>query len=126
MQGPLGTSTPAKLVAAAFSALQQLELVKAHLTWKDLHALTSCSRLSSLHVAKCLLPAAAPATSPLVTLASLKELHVTGTSTSLARGLTQLISLCLHSDTETLLQLIKRVLDGMQQLQQLDLKGLDK
>jgi hypothetical protein len=125
LQGPLGTSTPTQLAATAFPALQHLELVQVSLEWEDLRALTSCSQLSSLHITKCVLPAAAPATNPLVTLASLKELHVTGTSTSLARGLTQLTSLCLHSDTETLLQLIKRVLDGMQQLQQLDLGGPD-
>jgi hypothetical protein len=71
------------------------------------------------------LPAAAPATNPLAALASLAELHVINTSSTIVQGVTQLNSLCMYSDTETLSQLIVRCLHGMQQLQQLDLSGSD-
>jgi hypothetical protein len=124
MQGPFGISLPVKLVAAAFPALQRLELGHVSLNWEDLHALTSCSQLSSLQMEMCALPATATATNPLAALASLKELHVAKTSSLVAKGLAQLTSLCLHSNTEFLSQLI-RSLDGMQQLQQLELHGSD-
>jgi hypothetical protein len=95
------------------------------LNWRDLHALACCSQLSSLHVHRCVLPATAPATHPLAALASLKELHVVETRSSLAQGLTQLTSVCMHSEAETLSQLARPRLDGMQQLQQVDLQGKD-
>jgi hypothetical protein len=113
-QGSLGTSTPARLVAAAFPALQRLELVRVFLSWEDLQALTYCSQLLCLVVGCAFLPAAAPATNPLAPLASLRELHVAETSSSLAQGLTQLTSLRLNSRTEALSQLIMQRLDGMQ------------
>jgi hypothetical protein len=123
-QGQVGTNTPARLVAAAFPALQRLELEYVSLNWKDLHALICCSQLSYLVVVGCSLPAAAPATNPLAALASLRELHaMDNTSSSIVRGLTQLISLRLCSRSETPLQLTTGRLDGMQQLQQLELRG---
>jgi hypothetical protein len=125
LQGPTGTSTPAKLISAAFPALQRLELVQLSLDWKDLHALTSCPQLSCLVLDTCTLPAAAPATNPLAALASLRELHVTETCSSIAQGLTQVTSLYLHSETDTLSQLVIHRLKGMLQLQQLELGGAD-
>jgi hypothetical protein len=61
----------------------------------------------------------------LASLASLEELHVVDISSSVAQGLTQLTSLCLHSCTDTLSDLLMHCLVGMQQLQQLELKGKD-
>jgi hypothetical protein len=116
---------PAKLVAAAFPSLQRLELVGVSLNWKDLQALTSCPQLSYLHVQRCALPAIAPATHPLAALASLKEVHVLWTSSTIVQGLTQLTSLCLCSTTDTL-QHILRSLEGLQQLQELTLMGKDR
>jgi hypothetical protein len=123
-QGPLGTSTPAKLIAAAFPALHRLELTMS-LKWKDLDALTSCSQLSCLCLSDCDLPATAPPTNPLASLASLKELHVFRTSSIIAQGLTQLTSLHVFSRTDTLSQHIMPCLNGMQHLQQLHLTGSD-
>jgi hypothetical protein len=125
LQGPTGTSTPAKLIAAAFPALQRLELLQVSLKWTDLHALTSCSQLSCLRVDNCAFPATAPAINPLAALASLRELHALQTNSFIAQGLTQLTSLCLHSETDTLSQLIMHRLGGMPQLQQLDLGSTD-
>jgi hypothetical protein len=125
MQGPLGTSTPAELAAAAFPALQRLDLEDVILDWEDLRALKSCSQLSFLRVVTCALPAKAPASSPLAALPSLRELHARWTSCTLAQGLTQLTSMHLHSRVDTLSHLITRCLQGLQQLQQLELFGSD-
>jgi hypothetical protein len=125
VQGSLRTSTPAKLAATAFPALQRVELEQVSLNWDDLHALAAFSQLSSLSVDGCALPETAPADNPLAAIASLKELHVTATSSLIARSLTQLTSLHLHSGTDHVSQLIMHRLNGMQQLQQLDLQGSD-
>jgi hypothetical protein len=117
------TATPAKLAAAAFPALQQPKLEDVSLNWKDLPALTSCPQLFHIDLEWCALPATAPATNPLAPLASLKELHVVETNSSIAQGLTQLTNLRLDSRTETMPQLLTQCMNGMQQLQQLDLWG---
>jgi hypothetical protein len=125
LQGSLDPSTPAKLVSAAFPALQRLELVKMRLNWEDLHALTSCSQLSCLCLERCALQASAAATNPLAALASLKELHELRTSGTMTQGLTQLTSLRLHTPVESMSRLIMSCLDVLQQLRQLDLQGND-
>jgi hypothetical protein len=125
MQGAPGTSTPAKLVSAAFPALQRLELAGLSLSWQDLHALAACPQLFSLDVEVCALPAPAPATNPLTALTSLRELHVKESNITLACGLPQVTSLCLHSRMEHLSSIIVPCMCGMQQLRQLKLLGRD-
>jgi hypothetical protein len=92
--------------------------------YSDLCYLAACTQLSSLAFASCLLlqgPApGSDATSPLTGLASLRELNISGTNSSIARGLTQLTSLVFGSEEDATAELLRH-LEGMSHLERLEL-----
>jgi hypothetical protein len=92
MQGFPDGSTPAKLVASAFPALQKLEIIDITLSYADISSLTACSQLSSLTLRTFQVQpiAGAGRSSPLSAVASLRQLSVHYTLSSIVAGLTQL------------------------------------
>jgi hypothetical protein len=89
--------------------------------------LSICTQLSCLSLIRCQLPQSAgtaAAENPLAALASLRQLDVKGTNIKIARGLTQLTSLCLSSSATPVADLLPDI-SGMSQLQQLELEAGD-
>jgi hypothetical protein len=114
-------SSPVLLVAAAFPALERLVISDMQLTYMDLEHLSTCTHLISLMLTSCqLLPTRASRqdTSPLASVASLRELQASGLGSTIARGLTQLTSLQLRLRDETIADCLRN-LRGIQNLQQL-------
>jgi hypothetical protein len=122
LQGFPGGSTPAKLVASAFPALQKLVINFMPLTFADLSSLTACSQLSSLDLCICQLQPSGDAghTSPLSAVASLRQLSLWDTVSNIAAGLTQLTSLSLRYRQEAVADCLVHI-RGLTQLQSLEL-----
>jgi hypothetical protein len=122
MQG-FKCGTPSLLVASAFPALERLAVVNMPLTYMDLEQLSVCTHLTALELDSCQLTnetgsSQATITSPLAAVSSIRQLKLSGVSSTLARGLTQLTSLHLGSRQETM-EDFKRSISGMCSLQEL-------
>jgi hypothetical protein len=110
-------------VASAFPALERLAVVNMPLTCMDLEQLSVCTHLTSLELDSCQPTdetgsSQATTTSPLAAVSSFRQLKLSRVSSTLARGLTQLTSLHLESQGETLKECIGNI-SGVCSLQQL-------
>jgi hypothetical protein len=122
MQG-FKCSTPSLSVAAAFPALEALAVVGMPLTYMDLEHLSACTQLTSLELDSCNVTAETVSSqgttkSPLAAVSSIRQLKLSGVSSTTACGLTQLTSLHVESEYGTAADCIGNI-GGMHNLQQL-------